>query len=418
MRRPHRLGAFLLSWILAGAVPVVAAETSTPAYAAAPCATTAASGEPVDNPAEVPWSVVAAGLDRLAGIADGSGVTVAVIDSGVRPIGPLTGRVVPGYDLIGGSDGRSDCVGHGTAVASIIAARPARGVGFRGLAPGATILPIRVSDAELVGGLPNGPAADASGLATAIRDAVRRGAQVLNLSLVLGADVPEVRRAVADAVAAGVVVVASVGNSHAPSGTDPTPYPAAYPGVIGVGAIDPSGVRSPASTVGPFVDVVAPGGSVTAARLPGGLTVVDGTSFAVPYVAATAALVRQALPDLSGAQVAARILATADPPVDGGPPEEYGHGVVDPYRAVTAVLPGGYTNGLAAAPQDPGGAPSPASPAVPAGPQSAAARTGDRAPVAWTALALTALALTVAAVASGAARRRPSPDRRPARPTL
>lgn len=404
MRVPYRRGALLLPWILTCAVPVGVAGASTPAYAAVPCATTATPGAPVGNRAEVPWSVAVAGLDRLAGIADGRGVTVAVIDSGVRPVGPLTGRVVAGYDLISGSDGRTDCVGHGTAVASIIAARPQGGVGFRGLAPGATILPIRVSDAELVDGVPSGPAASAAGLATAIHEAVRRGADVLNLSLVLGADVPAVRHAIAHAVAAGVVVVASVGNSHTQSGPDPTPYPAAYPGVIGVGAIDPDGGRSPTSTVGPFVDVVAPGGSVTAERLPSGLTVVDGTSFAVPYVAATAALVRQALPGLTGAQVTARILATADPPADGGPPDAYGHGVVDPYRAVTASLPAGPTDGLTSDPPDRAGTAPLASPV--SGRLGSAAGTGDGGPVGWTAIVVTALALAVAAVASAAAHRR------------
>ena len=115
--------------------------------------------------------------------------------------------------------------------------------------------------------------------------------------------------------------------------------------MIGVGSIDPSGVRSPGSEVGTFVKIVAPGGSVVAQRLPDGLAVMDGTSFAVPYVAATAALVRQAYPRLSGAQVAARILATADPPVDGDPGREDGSGVADPYRAVTEVLPASATEG-------------------------------------------------------------------------
>ena len=294
----------------------------------------------VSDAAAVPWALAASGIDGLADVADGSGQTVAVIDSGVSKLPAFGGRVLHGHDLLGSTDGHTDCVGHGTAVASIIAAAPATGIGFRGLAPAAKILPVRVTEAELVGGEASGDTTTAAGLGNAITWAVDHGADVLNISVVVGTDDRTLRTAVARAIGKGVVVVASVGNSHSDSGPDPTPYPAAYPGVIGVGSIDPTGERSSTSEVGDFLDVMAPGGGVTADRLPSGLGTFDGTSFAVPYVAATAALVRQEFPRLDPAQVAARIFATTDRPPIGASGGDYGHGIVDPYRAVAGALPG------------------------------------------------------------------------------
>lgn len=342
MRRPARrttrlVAGFLMSAAaIGGAVPTIA----PPAYASPGCSTTATPSTVVKDHRAAPWSVAMAGLDRLDGIADGTGITVAVLDSGVDAAAArLTGRLDGGIDMLGTTRGLIDCVGHGTAVASIVAAGGKPGSGFRGIAPGARLLPVRVSEAESVDGTVAGAATDAAGLAAAIRRAVIRGARVLNLSLVVATDTTALRDAVAWAIARDVVIVAAVGNGHVPRGADPVPYPAGYPGVIGVGAIGPDGRRLASSEVGSFVDIVAPGGAVTAARLPAGLGSFDGTSFAAPYVAGTAALVWQAWPDLSAAQVTARILGTADPPVDAGGPAAYGHGVVDPYRAVTDVPP-------------------------------------------------------------------------------
>ena len=93
-------------------------------------------------------------LGRLAPLATGAGVRVAVIDSGVDAGHPqLRGRVDRGRDLLHGDpDAREDCVGHGTGVASIIAAEPVDGVGFHGLAPGATVVPVRITEKEQIDG--------------------------------------------------------------------------------------------------------------------------------------------------------------------------------------------------------------------------------------------------------------------------
>jgi subtilisin family serine protease len=130
-----------------------------------------------------------------------------------------------------------------------------------------------------------------------------------------------------------VVVVAAVGNSHDQG--DPTPYPAAYDGVIGVGAVTPDGVRLDKSQVGKYVDVVAPGSEIAVAVPPRGYQFFQGTSVAAPFVSATAALVLQYHPELSAREVAARILATADPAPGEPGSKEYGYGVLNPYRALT-----------------------------------------------------------------------------------
>jgi subtilisin family serine protease len=153
-----------------------------------------------------------------------------VIDSGVDRRHPqLSGRVLAGTDYLDpGDDGTRDCAGHGTGVASVIAAAPRAGVAFRGLAPGARILPVRVSEQQVVDGRESGRTVSAAVFARAIRWAVDQGADVLNLSVVLYADDPAVRAAVAYAAERDVVVVAAAGNLHAEG--DPRPYPAAYAG--------------------------------------------------------------------------------------------------------------------------------------------------------------------------------------------
>jgi subtilisin family serine protease len=160
---------------------------------------------------------------------------------------------------------------------------------------------------------------------------------VLNLSLSTTTDSPALRAAVRAALDADIVVVASVGNLAGQG--NPTPYPAAYDGVLGVGAVDARGLRLPDSQVGAFVDLVAPGGEVLAAARRGGHVTVSGTSFAVPYVAGTAALIRARWPHLDRADVVRRLLATADPPAGDQPSPEYGWGVVNPLRALSEVLP-------------------------------------------------------------------------------
>ena len=260
-------------------------------------------------------------------------MTVAVVDSGVDANPQFGDRVIPGPDLVAGTKPGippgADCVGHGTAVASIIAAAPVPGVSFTGVAPAARILSVKISGTDT---FPTSVAPQG------IMDAVQFGADVINLSLATPDDVQGLRNAVEYALHHNVVVVAAAGNDLPQGGAGPF-YPAAYPGVLAVGAVGPGGVLAGFSDRHTPVAVTAPGVNVTSAY-PGTFPdayapVQNGTSFAAAFVSGVVALVRSAHPGLSAAQVVARIEATARGAAGPGT----GHGMVDPVRAVTAVLP-------------------------------------------------------------------------------
>ncbi|MFF0149910.1 type VII secretion-associated serine protease mycosin [Micromonospora sp. NPDC005203] len=324
------LAGLAVSVLTVAVLPTVAATARL--RTAPACATPLAPVQPVTA---TPWPQQRYDPTRLAPLATGAGVTVAVVDSGVDRVHPqLAGRVLAGTDLLDpGGDGSRDCAGHGTGVASIIAAVPQPGIAFRGLAPDARIMPVRVSEQQVVQGRESGRTVSADEFAQAIRWAVDHDADVVNLSVVLYADDPEVRSAVRYAVDRNVVLVAAAGNLH--DGGDPRPFPAGYDGVLGVGAIGADGGRAAFSQTGSYVDLVAPGGDVLTAAPGSGHHQVEGTSYAAPFVAATAALLREYRPELTAAQVAERIIATADPAPDAGHGGGYGAGVLNPYRAVT-----------------------------------------------------------------------------------
>jgi subtilisin family serine protease len=135
--------------------------------------------------------------------------------------------------------------------------------------------------------------------------------------------------------------VASVGDGavvedKVPTGPGPTPYPAAYHGVIGVAAVDERTYPLQTSPWGPYVDLVAPGSNVQGANRGGGHLGFTGSSFAAAFVTASAALVRSKWPELSATEVARRLFATASPAAGGR--SGVGYGMVDPYRALTEGL--------------------------------------------------------------------------------
>ena len=322
-------------------------------------------------PAKQPWAQQALRFSAVWDRTRGGGVTVAIVDSGVDANPQFGERVIPGPDLVAGTKPGippgADCVGHGTAVASIIAAAPVPGVSFTGVAPAARILSVKISGTDTF---------PTSVTPQGIMDAVQFGADVINLSLATPDDVPALRKAVEYALSHNVVVVAAAGNDSEQGGVEGSEgagpfYPASYPGVLAVGAAGPGGALAGFSDRRTPVAVTAPGVNITSAY-PGSFPdayapMQNGTSFAAAFVSGVVALVRSAHPRLSAAQVVARIEATAHGAVGPGT----GHGMVDPVRAVTAVLPaeaaGGAGSTGAAGGTGSGGQPAQTARAAPSG---------------------------------------------------
>ncbi|NED85075.1 type VII secretion-associated serine protease mycosin [Streptomyces sp. SID11233] len=300
-----------------------------------------------------PWALQRLVFDQLWQDTKGKGVRVAVIDTGVDDTNPQLKSAVDraaGTDLLpvpkdgsqdpdaskgkgkskgkpSGGDGTVDTVGHGTKVAGIIAARPRPGTGFVGLAPEATIIPIRQNDDKSTG--------TATTMAAAIRHAIAQHARVINISQdtakPLRAD-SDLALAVTEALNKDIVVVASAGNDGL-AGTVKVTYPAAYKGVLAVAASDRNDERAPFSQTGDFVGVAAPGVDMVSTVPKGGQCVDNGTSFSAPYVAGVAALLRAKHPGWKQNQVVAQIEQTAERAVNGRD-EFVGWGVVDPVRAL------------------------------------------------------------------------------------
>ncbi|WP_375537905.1 type VII secretion-associated serine protease mycosin [Streptomyces sp. Amel2xB2] len=272
----------------------------------------------------------------------GKGITVAVLDTGVDPDHPdLKGNVLHGRDFIsmGAKKGDRSWARHGTAMAGVIAGRGhGRGhkLGVMGVAPEAKILPVRVllEDSDPKRKLARN--SRASALADGIRWAADQGADVINLSL--GDDSssahPEAGEdaAVRYAQRKGSVVVASAGNGGEEG--DHISYPAAYPGVIAVTAVDRHGARASFSTRRWYATVAAPGKEVLIADPDRRYYEGWGTSAASAFASGAVALVRAAHPDLSPAQIKELMSDTARHTPEGGRSDALGTGVVDPAAAI------------------------------------------------------------------------------------
>jgi membrane-anchored mycosin MYCP len=324
-------GVLALAFAL-GAGTAVRAAVPGPARAGARAPECAGPGQPYQP---VPWAQQMLAPERVWPFTRGFGITVAVLDSGVDGRHPrLKGRVAAGFDALApkGGPANSDCLGTGTQVAGVIAADRAAEIGFVGLAPLSTILPVRVLAGDGFGP----PSVRPDVLARGIVWAVENGADVIDVAAPTYTDDPGVRAAVARARDKGVLIVAAVGELDGAGGGERTPYPAAYPGVLGVGAIDQGGNRWSQSAAGDYVDLVAPGVAVTSLQARGGMVAeANGTGIASGFVAATAALARARRgTSLDSREIVQLLVSTAAPAPLGPRSPQYGYGIVNPYAVV------------------------------------------------------------------------------------
>jgi hypothetical protein len=297
----------------------------------------------------------------------GTGITVAVLSDGIdAQHADLAGIVTTGPDFTGTGSGTGLV---GTEVASLIAGRgtgTGSASGIAGIAPKAHILSVRVTldpadtalDSTATG------AALPGAIAQGIRYAVAHGAKVIDLPAdpgrpnpnaiaalpvprfateapqlngILAAEggSPAEQQAVAFALSQGVVLVAPAGDNAL--GTDAPNFPAAYPHVISVGAIDASFHRGAFSSNQPYVSVLAPGVGVTAADSTGGYTTVSSTTAASAMVSGIAALIKAQYPKLTPLQVEQAITTSTAVKPAGGQAPGSGTGSVDAGRAMLAA---------------------------------------------------------------------------------
>lgn len=289
----------------------------------------ALTGSPAvaDDKRDAQWHLQALDVSGANALSQGQGVTVAVVDTGVDPHPDLRGNLSRGYSGAAGVDkSLNDSTGHGTQMASLIAAHgrsDQRGV--VGIAPKAKIMPVRMFDSSGEGATE----------AEAIEWAATHGAQVINFS---GATAPSIKLQTAVEVAAAndALIVAASGNK---SQDVVAAYPAAIPGVLAVGSSDKAGKHADFSVATKNVQICAPGIDIMSAK-PGDRYVIGrGTSYSAALVSGAAALVRAKYPDLSAGEVIHRLTSTATDIGKPGRDDECGYGVLNIVKALTADVP-------------------------------------------------------------------------------
>ncbi|MGW4272025.1 type VII secretion-associated serine protease mycosin [Streptomyces seoulensis] len=294
----------------------------------------AATQAHADSTRSKQWFLDAMHAEEMWRTSTGKGITVAVIDRGVDPQNPdLKGRVLDGLDLAADRPGdeHTDIDGHGTGMAGLIAGTGAYGggKGAFGLAPGAKILPVRMPGAD-----DDNPFSGPAYLSKALRFAADSGAQVINISLGSTAHSSQLDAAVKYALDHGSLIFAATGNSG--NKGNPVEYPAATPGVVGVGAVGENLRRTPWSTYGGQVDMAAPGEDmVHACGGKTGLCRTEGTSDSTALASASAALIWSKHPTWTNNQVLRVMLNTIGAPTDGAKRNDsIGYGIVRPRIAL------------------------------------------------------------------------------------
>ncbi|MEV1042398.1 S8 family serine peptidase [Streptomyces sp. NPDC050204] len=255
------------------------------------------------------WYLSAMRAEEMWKVTTGEGIKVAVIDTGVNPSTPsLKGQVLKGLDATGtDGDEYDDYNGHGTTMAELIAGT-GKGGGLKGLAPGAKIIPMRITNTDLQ----NKKSVNAHDTADAIRAAADSDAQIISMSFASDFPGREERVAVKYAEIKGKLFFAGVGNNAEKGNKEQ--FPASYPQVVGVAATDSTGKASAYSQHGSSVDIAAPADDIPYwcdENFRGYCDGNGGTSAATAIASASAALIWSAHPDWTANQVLNVLFDTA-----------------------------------------------------------------------------------------------------------
>lgn len=280
------------------------------------------------------------GFTQAWKITKGAGVKVAVIDTGIDVSHPdLLGSVIQGVDISTPSalveqTPVQDFGYHGTMVASLLAGRGhGKNLGLIGVAPESQLISVAMRfDLQ--------PQNTDEQVAAGIHYAVDAGAKVINLSLTRNSkDWPALwDEAFQYAFDNDVVVVAAAGNRA--SGTDQVGAPATIPGVLVVAGVDKNAnISNQASTDGLTIGVSAPATDLVSAYPGGDYKIWSGTSGAAPIVSGLVALIRSKYPQLDANNVINRVISTATKMTDEPYSTQFGYGLIDPQKALTATLP-------------------------------------------------------------------------------
>jgi len=283
------------------------------------------------------WHLTKIGAQTAWDTAQGQGMTIAILDTGVDASHPdLAARLVPGWNFYDNTADTSDAYNHGTGVAGAAAAILNNGAGVAGVAGQALIMPIRVSDAAGTGSW--------SAMAQGLTYAADKGVRVANISYMVGG-ISSVQSAAQYMKSKGGLVFVSSGNTGAEYTV------AATTSLIPVAATDGNDARASWSTYGAYVALSAPGVGVYTTTKGGGYVSESGTSFSSPVAAGVAVAVMSANPALSSTQVENILFSTAVDLGTAGRDPNFGYGRVNAAAAVSAALatPAGDTQAPAVA---------------------------------------------------------------------
>lgn len=280
------------------------------------------------------WGHTPLELVEAQALADGTGIKVAVLDTGCDLTHPdLKDQIAGSKDFTGSGSGPSDVQGHGTHCAGIILAAT-NGQGLIGVAPKA-----RLYNGKVLGD--NGSGSE-SGIVNGIRWAISQGVDVISMSLGSSSPSNSIRGAVQEAVNAGIIVVAAAGNEGPNEGT--VGYPGGFDECICVAAVDSSLQAANFSSRGPANDVAAPGVSILSTYPGGRYSRLSGTSMATPYVAGCVAifldyLKRQGKPKPNYRDILSLLSSTTKDLGNQGKDTSYGWGLIQPLAMFKSVTP-------------------------------------------------------------------------------